>query len=320
MKNNLYDKILKEYEVRRADSEREANNKIVEIYEKLPIIEEIDRLIKKTAIDASLKIIKGDDVDISEELEELRCAKIAQLLNYGYPEDYLLPKRSCTKCGDTGFVDGGECACLKQRLASEYYKMSNLDKVLSKENFSTFDFEVFSDEEDPEEGISPRERMLLIFDAANEFIEEFEDEEVDNLLFYGATGLGKTFMLNCIAKSLLDSGYTVVYQTAYNIMGITEEYKFNKAENMREAKNKYDYLLEADLLIIDDLGTESTNTFTITELFNIISTRNLNKKKMLISTNLSPADIAKTYTDRILSRIVDRFKLLEFIGEDLRWR
>ena len=127
-------------------------------------------------------------------------------------------------------------------------------------------------------------------------------------------------MLNFIAKSLLDSGYTVVYQTAYNIMGITEEYKFNKAENMREAKNKYDYLLEADLLIIDDLGTESTNTFTITELFNIINTRNLNKKKMLISTNLSPADIAKTYTDRILSRIVDRFKLLEFIGEDLRWR
>lgn len=320
MKSNLYDKLLKEYDRKRTDSDRDLNDRIEEIYKKIPVIEDIDRLVKKTAIDAGLRNLRGENVDISEELEELRCAKIAQLLSHGYPEDYLKPVRSCKKCDDTGFVEGQECSCFQQSLAKEYYKMSNLDNVLEKENFSTFNFELFSDEEIESEGISPKENMLLIFDAANDFIEKFRDEEEYNLLFYGGTGLGKTFMLNCIAKSLLDRGYTVVYQTAYNIIGIIEEYKFNKAEDMREAKNKYDYLLEADLLIIDDLGTENSNTFTTSEIFNIINTRNLNNKKILISTNLSPADIAKSYTDRIYSRILDKFRIFKFIGRDLRWR
>ena len=318
-KSNIYKKIIREYEDKRMESEEMLKDKIENLYKEIPLIEEIDDQIRKIAIKSGLDLLRGKNVDYATELEDSKGAKTAQLLLHGYPEDFLEPLYYCEKCKDTGFIESEECTCFKQEIAKEYYKMSNLEKILERENFSTFNFSLFSDIEDEMLGTSPRKNIEIIHKASLKFIRNFEKDEEHNLLFFGTTGLGKTFMINCIAKDLLDIGHTVIYQTAHSLIGVIEEYKFSKTDDIIEAKDKYDYLLKADLLIIDDLGSESINSFTNSEIFNIINTRNLARKKMLISTNLTPGEIAKTYTDRVYSRILDRFNTYQFIGSDLRW-
>ena len=196
--------------------------------------------------------------------------------------------------------------------------MSNISRMLEKENFTTLDTSIFSSEKDPESNISPQQNMLQIVSICESFILDFDKDNGENLLFYGDTGLGKTFMCNCIAKSLLDKGHLVIYQTAFKMFEIIEEYKFHNINNSISKEN-YNNLFECDLLIIDDLGTELTNTFTVSELFMILNTRLLNKKKTIISTNFSLSKLAETYTERISSRIFDKFTLVKFVGKDLRW-
>ena len=160
--------------------------------------------------------------------------------------------------------------------------------------------------------------IITIKTKCIEFVNNFDNPDTKNLLFTGNTGLGKTFMCNCIAKSLLDKGHLVIYQTAFKMFEIIEEYKFHNINNSISKEN-YNNLFECDLLIIDDLGTELTNTFTVSELFMILNTRLLNKKKTIISTNFSLSKLAETYTERISSRIFDKFTLVKFVGKDLRW-
>lgn len=316
---SIYEKILRDYDDKRTNSKVNLREKQENIYKEIPLIADIDRQIRMTAIRSGKSILKGEELDYTRELEDLEAAKIAQLLLHGYPENYLEPTFECDKCKDTGFIGSSECTCLTQAVVKEYYKMSNLDKVLERENFSTFDIDLFSEEIDEDLDISPKSLIIDIYNTSKKFIQNFEEEEERNLLFFGKTGLGKTFMVNCIAKELMDLGYTVIYQTAPNLLDIIEEYRFSKTDNILESKKKYEFLIEADLLIIDDLGSENSNSYTNSEIFKILNTRNLGRKKMIISTNLTPGEISRTYTDRIYSRILDRFDNYIFIGKDLRW-
>lgn len=318
-KSTLMKEILKEYQAKRLKARSSLEARRQEVFDLVPIIEEIYRQIKSLGIKSAQAILQGQDIDVDQEMIDLNDAIQGQLLKHGYPADYLELTYECDKCKDTGYLGQEKCSCLNQRLAREYYKMSNLDKVLEEENFINFDFDIFSDEIHEGEGLSPRARIGEIYDASIDFINKFEDPQTYNLLFYGPTGLGKTYMLNSIAKDLMDMGYTVVYQTAHNLMTVIEEYKFSKTDNILEAKDKYNMLMETDLLIIDDLGSENSNSFSNSEIFNIINSRNIGKKKILISTNLSPGEISRRYTDRIYSRILDNFMLYKFFGRDLRW-
>ena len=233
--------------------------------------------------------------------------------------DYLDLTYDCLNCKDTGYLDDGQrCSCMKQMLINRAYKMSNLESVLDKENFKTFDIKVFSNDPFEGEKLSPRENMMEILSYAEGFIGNFRENNGENLLFYGTTGLGKTFLCNCIAKALLDKNKIVIYQTAFTILDILEKRRFRKdISDITE----YDYslLFDGDLLIIDDLGTEVSNTFTNAEIFNIVNTRLLAGKKTIISTNLTPNEISEIYTDRVFSRILDKFIPLKFYGKDLRW-
>lgn len=232
------------------------------------------------------------------------------------PLQYLDDSFSCKDCSDTGFLPGGEkCKCFKQQLIVRAYNMSNLSNVLEKENFQSFNLDIFSDEPFEGQKLTPKKNMMNTLNICEGFVFNFDVNSKDNLLFYGETGTGKTFLANCIAKSLLDKGKIVIYQTAFKLLEILEDLRFGKNSN----KEKYSLLFEADLLIIDDLGTEMTNTFTNTELFNIINSRLLAGKKMIISTNLSPKEIMDRYDDRIFSRIFSKFTILHFFGKDLRW-
>ncbi len=317
---NIYEKILNEYRAKQDRLETIKRDKEERLYKEIPLLKQVDREEKAFMLKAAKDLAFGKQTDFHDQLEDYRLAKIKLLMSNGYPEDYLEPVYECKKCKDTGFIGSEPCTCFSQRLVKEAYKMSNIDKILAKENFQNFDLDVFSDEVPEGEDLSPRENIKEVVKAAQKFIRNFDDPEEYNLLFYGTTGLGKTYMTNCIAKEILDLGYTVIYQTAHRLMDLISDYKFGRAENMDQAKKNYDYLLQADLLIIDDLGTEVPNTFSTAEVFNLINTRNLGQKKMIISTNLSPGDISKIYTDRVYSRILDRFDIYEFIGTDLRWK
>ena len=135
-----------------------------------------------------------------------------------------------------------------------------------------------------------------------------------NLLFVGNTGLGKTFLANAIAKKMLDNAKSVIYQTAPIFMDKIMEFKFSQGAD----KSQYYKIFDVDLLIIDDLGTETMTNNKYTELFNIINTRLLNNKKILISTNLTLNELYERYDERVISRLIGEFRICKFVGDDIR--
>lgn len=326
MKNSYIKEILREYEIRRDKALYEQKLRQEEVYTKIPRLKEIDKQISKTGLLIATAMLKDSQSyeeslnKIKDEMEDLKREKAILLTENNIPLEYLNINYTCNKCEDTGFLkDGTKCSCLKQEMIIKAYKMSGLDHVLEKENFKTFNINIFSSDPFEDEEYSPRENMLNILNICEGFCFNFDDDNEENLLFYGTTGLGKTFMCNCIAKALLDKGKIVIYQTAFKILEIIEEHKFRKGYKDNINDDDYNLLFDSDLLIIDDLGTELTNTFTNTEIFNIINTRLFRKKKTIISTNLSLMEIADTYDNRTFSRIFGKFTPLKFYGPDLRW-
>lgn len=292
-----------------------------EIYKKIPQIKEIDFLITKIGLNASLEQIKNPSeeksIKHSEEIYNLKVEKVKLLEKNGYPENYLKEIYNCEICKDTGFTENGEkCRCLQKQIVEELYDMSSISYVLEKENFDTFDLNVFSDKVYEKFDISPKENMARVLKIAQKYIHTFDDKNDLNLLFWGPTGQGKTFLLNCIAKELMDRDKIVIYQTAYEIVKTLEDRKFRHKGD----EEKYNLYFESDLLIVDDLGIELVTSFTNSEIFNIINTRLLRGKKTLISTNLSPKELSNTYTDRVFSRVFQKFVPIRFFGEDLRWQ
>lgn len=325
----MYKDILKqvstEFENKRDQQERDRILRTEEVYKKIPAIKRIDEEIFKIGLSMTKYIIgnpegyKENAERAKEMIEKLKMEKAYIMTESNIPQDYMELEYDCSTCRDTGYLENGEkCYCLRQALVSRAYKMSNLQYVLERENFQNFKIDIFKDEAFENETMTPRENMTDIVGIAEGFISNFEESNGENLLFYGTTGLGKTFLCNCIAKSLLDKDKIVIYQTAFTILEILEKRRFGK-KNSEESDYQYDLLFEADLLVIDDLGTEMTNTFTNSEIFNIVNTRLIAGKKTLISTNLSPKEISEIYTDRIFSRILDKFIPLKFYGKDLRW-
>lgn len=315
--------IINNYERKRMANGRKKEIRIKEVYEKVPKIEEIDKEIRFTGISLSRSILMGqgnpDEIieNMKNKIEKLKQEKAILLTENNIPLNYLEDEYDCTQCHDQGYLsNGSKCRCFKQQLINYAFSMSNLSNILEKENFHTFDINVFSDEPYEEGLISPRENMLDILNVCEGFVFNFDNANEENLLFYGSTGLGKTFLINCISKALLNKGKMVIYQTAFKLIEILESIRFGEKSNNND---KYNLIFDADLLVIDDLGTEMTNSFTNSELFNIINSRLLANKKTIISTNLSPKEIIERYDDRIFSRVFSKFTILHFYGHDLRW-
>ena len=328
MSNMFIKDTLRSYEKRRDDAKFYQTIRQAEVYEKIPRVKEIDSEISKTGFLISKAILNDPEsyeeklLEIKDTMNKLTQEKAILMTENNIPIDYLDIEYDCEKCKDTGFVENGKkCSCLKQKLIKHAYKMSNLDNILEKENFREFKIDIFSDEEFEGEDLTPRKKMMDILNICEGFCINFDHKNEENLLFFGTTRLGKTFMSNCIAKSLLDQGKIVIYQTAFNILDMISARKFNNNYKDRNKVNDmaYELLFEADLLIIDDLGTELANSFTNSEIFNIVNSRVIKGKKTVISTNLEPEGIADVYTDRIFSRLFSQFTPVNFYGPDLRW-
>ena len=308
----------------------EAKRRKEEIYSKNPKLSELEQNINIQALKITRKILNSDSVsrDIEEENMKLNIEKLEkkyenELGKMGLNKSDLEPKFDCQICNDTGMEKDGDilkvCKCFKQKLINETYKQANINK-LDEENFETFDIGFYSNKSNKEKyGIdkSPLENIKCIKDISIEFVKNIDDIEQKNLLFTGNTGLGKTFLANCIAKDVIESGKTVVYQTAPVLMDKVIEYKFSY-DKTGEQKEQYNRIFDVDLLIIDDLGTETMSNNKFTELFNIINTRLLKNKKILISTNLTLNELYKQYDERVISRLIGNFTICKFIGEDIR--
>ncbi|NLC88382.1 MAG: ATP-binding protein [Clostridiaceae bacterium] len=322
--------LLTEYEKKRMHALYEAEEKKLELYKKEPLLQKIDDELSKEAISISKKMLVSNDpsllINLNKKLSDLKNEKKNILSSLGKDENYLKPQYDCYDCLDTGYITSSYesvmCHCLKQKLFNLEYNKSNISN-LEKDNFNNFSFDVYSNdinEEKYHSKLSPRKNMEFIFNLSNRFIENFNDQNEKNLLFSGNTGLGKSFLSSCIAGEILKKGKTVLYQTAPIMLDTIMDYRFGKNNT---SKDIYDNLLNVDLLIIDDLGTECINNMKFSELFNIINTRLLNSKKVtktIISTNLSLDNLFATYDERIVSRLVGNYNLCYFFGEDIRFK
>lgn len=320
MSQTNYTNLLNEYENSRESAKNGLTSRKDEIYCKIPRIKEIDAQIGEIGLNVAKAILSGSDSSaLLEELHQktvdLQIERGELLTSNNYPLDYLTIKYTCKQCQDTGYVNNQKCNCFKQKIINNMYKTSNLSNFLMSQNFDNFDFNCYSDKKDAEHNTTPRENMKEIYKACLDFTGNF-DETSSGLLFTGPTGIGKTFLSSCIAKELLDKGKTVYYQTAFRIFDMLEDYQFNKSNAVD--KNDLDIIFSADLLIIDDLGTEFMNSYTKSELFNIINSRLLGNKKTIISTNLNLNELQNMYSERVASRIVENFEVLDFFGEDIR--
>lgn len=322
LKNDQYNRILREYDERRFGNKYELDKRIEEVYLAIPLLKKLeDELISLSARSGRMALFGNTEAldELKDNTGRLRFQQKQLLIDNGYPEDYLQMHYHCSKCKDTGFIGNDKCNCLKQAIADLIYEGSNIKSVLDRENFSTFSFKYYSDDYiDESIGMSPLSNMQKIVASCKSFIRHFNKKN-ENLLFLGNTGVGKTFLANCIAKELLDRGFTVIYLTAFRLFDILEKYKFGKeTENTLDSANQFEYILDCDLLIIDDLGTELSNSFTTSQLYLIINERLLRQKSTLISTNLSLDNLNTNYSERIYSRIISNYCIRRIVGEDIR--
>lgn len=318
MKNKYINEILKEYERLQENAKQSQKHRVEEIYRKLPKIQQMDEQIKDIGFDIASSIFKEKNIEhyIEERkkaITDLRMEKAELLASNNYPVDYLDIRFVCSKCRDTGYILNEKCSCFRQRLIDKYYQQSNLKDILKRENFDNFQINYYSTAVDKDQGLSPRKNMENIVNYCIGFYKNF-DRTNESLLFSGLSGLGKTFLSNCIAKELLDKGKVVIYQTSSNLIDILRSLRFDENGD----RDQLDEIMNCDLLVIDDLGTESNTAYSHSELFNIINLRILSSKKMIISTNLTIGDIHNYYPERITSRIYGHFKIFEFFGDDIR--
>lgn len=309
--------IIKAYEDIREAEEKSLKLRRDEIEKKLPEVIQIEKEIAKLCLKLSINILnnkENKDIylrELKEKITDLRIRKSELLVSNNYPLDYLELHYRCSKCKDTGFIGSTRCVCYKQKLVELYYANSDLKEVLKKNNFENFNLELYSYHKTGNEPISPRKNIEDIASKAWNFIEKFSSTD-ENLLFLGNPGTGKTFLSNCVAKELLDKGHLVIYRTAEALIHDLKHIRFNNDDTLE------DLLLNCDLLIIDDLGSEQITDFSKTELFNLLNRRLLKKNKMLISTNYDLEDLLKIYSERISSRLLGEFTLCNFFGEDIR--
>lgn len=329
MNNTNLKKLLNEYERKRIQEENDLQYRKNELYNSYPRLQEIDNELSSLAISTAKELIKKNNKEILNNLntsiENLKNEKKDLLFSIGKDYSYLTPNYECPLCKDTGYITNNYetkmCNCLKQKLFNIEYNKSNFSN-LENQNFSTFDSTVYSSIVDKVKfgsDKSPRENIEIIKQISLNFINNFDDLNEKNLLFTGNTGLGKTFLSSCIANEILKKQKTVLYQTAPIMLDSIIDYRFGK-----NSTNIYNNILDVDLLIIDDLGTECINNMKFTELFNIINTRLLNQNnkatKTIISTNLSIQNLFNSYDERIVSRLIGNYNICRFYGEDLRFK
>lgn len=320
LSNSQYDEIIREYNAKQIKNQHTVEAHTKEVYDKDSRLQEIDDAVSSYSVSQARKLLNGDTkalVKLREQLMVLKSEREKILTALGYSEDYFEPSYECKDCKDTGYIGEKRCHCLKQRAIDLVYTQSNIRSILTEENFKAFSYQYYSkDDVNPTTGLSSFDTIHHAVKESKKFIKEF-DANFSNLFFYGDTGVGKTYLSNCIAKDLLDTGHSVIYFTAFQLFDIFEKNTFhrNTEEDIIAAHQN---IFDCDLLIIDDLGTEMPNSFTISQLFLCLNERILRKKSTIISTNLTMGQVADIYSERTFSRLSSSYVMIKLFGDDIR--
>lgn len=336
--NSSYNEIMREYENIRANNRAAQVRRIEEVYKNIPQMKDLNNSTGSMAVSRYKESLKSGKIsmpDLKNDIDKIKKDKEKLLLDAGFPKDYMEISYNCEDCRDTGYIEGKKCHCLQARIRKLLYAQSNLENILNKENFENFSFDYYDNK-----NILAGQNMTnaSYMEGVKKFCERFADkyfkqnrtendraldsgEENDrkNIIFSGNTGVGKTYLSNCIAKVALDRYYSVIYLSAKELFEVLVKVKMEKSE-----EQKYllllDGIYESDMLIIDDLGTELSNHFTTTEFFHIINRRINNEKSTIISTNLSLDEMRDIYSERVTSRIRKSFIYIRLFGNDIRAR
>jgi len=326
--SSILKELLIEYEKKRLKALQDLDFRKEELYTKFPRLKEIESELNSSSISFAKSMLNANKTlnieDLKNKINTLKEERNIILKSNNIDLNHLNVWYDCTVCQDTGYITDSHktnmCNCLKQKLFDLEYNKSNINNI-DKDKFSNFNLNLFSDEIDEGkygETISPRENMKEIKHSVFKFIQNFDNPDEKNLLFSGCTGLGKTFLSNCIVNELIKKGKTVLYQTAPVMLDSLISSMFKNDSSLSNN------LLNVDLLVIDDLGTETMNSMKFTELYKIINTRLLNQNgkitKTIISTNLDLQNLFNTYDERLVSRFVGHYNIYHFFGDDIRFK
>lgn len=315
-RNNLK-RIKEEYSTKHLVAEREAELRRRELHAKIPELAAIDRRLSHVGVELMGVALMSGGADkenkmaaLRRETEELNEKRNALLVASGYPADCTDVKYECEKCADSGYVGIKMCDCMRNALVMAGYESSGIAQLLRTQNFDNFSLDYYKQNAD---GYKMMEKILAY---AKSYAENFSCGVSENIAMFGGTGLGKTHLSSAIAKKVIEKGNDVYYVTAINMVSDFEAEQFG-GQHMQKGELT-DRYFDCDLLIIDDLGAELANQFTVSCLYNLLNVRINRRAATVISTNLTQQELFKKYNDRITSRIIGEFRILPFTGADIR--
>jgi len=307
-------RIRREYETKHFIAEEEADKKREMLHARIPGLEELDRRIAMTGprlIAIVLHKSRETPEQVKDEIKALRAERDIILEKNGYPKDYSDVHYSCPKCQDSGYVDGRSmCSCMKKALVLAGYESSGISRLMQECRFDNFSLDFYKTDREI------FENMSRVYEIVSKYVANFTRSS-PSLLFIGNTGLGKTHLSVAIAKELTDRGFDVLYTGAVGLFSDFESARFKNSVGT-ESGNSTDRYFDCELLLIDDLGTEVTNQFTVSCLYDLINRRKNLGLPTVINTNLNFTELGTKYTDRIVSRLFGDFLPLKFSGIDVR--
>lgn len=311
--------VREEFDRKAREAEAEAERRREEVAQAIPEIRKMDAYLSELGLRILRVAMEGGDIPsamkkLRAENEEIRATREKLMLQNGFPADYDEPRYECSLCHDTGYVNGKMCSCMRRRLMEVGMRASGLSELMKKQSFDNFSLDYYR--YDP----AIYEEMSEVLRQARTFAEHFgeeTDEIPKNLLLVGGSGIGKTHLSTAIARSVIERGYDVFYNSAVGMLSDFEAHRFGTGVMHGDGSDVARYT-ECDLLILDDLGTEVVNQFSLSCLYHVINTRLNLGLSTVISSNLPPAQISKLYSDRIASRLFGEYHVLLFRGKDIR--
>ncbi len=315
-----FKRIRDEYATKALDAQREADERRIELYAAIPEARVLDERLAGFGFRILQESVKGGDTQaaiarLREENERILSARAELLRTNGFPADYTEPHYECEKCHDSGYVGIKMCSCMRRRLVEAGMESSGLGVLMRTQSFDNFSLAFYQG--NPKDAVVMERAYKMLRDYAETFAIEEGKPAPKSLLFYGGTGLGKTHLSTAIARTVIERGYDVFYNSAVGMISDFEFRRFGNGVATGDGDNVERYT-ECDLLIIDDLGAEVVNQFTISCIYHVINTRLNLQKPTIVSTNLSSAELRKNYSDRITSRLTGEYVVVPFYGVDVR--